>query len=163
MSLPTPTPGEIIDGAHVYPVRVHYENTDAGGIVYHTDYLNFCERARTECFRLLVGSLRALEEKQNLLIVVKTMAVEYHTPARFDDALVVRTLFHSAKGATFQMTQEIWRPADQKKCLTLSVNLVTINSSGNGSKTGTGKPVRVPDLIKDKLKTISIKSGSRPE
>ena len=81
------------DGGHVLPVRVYYEDTDVGGVVYHAAYLRFCERARSDWLRLLGihhGDLKA-DDGRALHFVVRRMECDFLCPARLDDVLEVRT------------------------------------------------------------------------
>lgn len=71
------------------PIRVYYEDTDAGGVVYHSNYLNFMERARTEWVRSLGFEQDELREKHNILFVVNHISIDYKKPARFNDQLEV--------------------------------------------------------------------------
>ena len=73
------------------PVRVYYEDTDAGGVVYYANYLKFCERARTEWLRTLGVSQQALIDEQGLAFVVRSVQADYLASARLDDALEVVT------------------------------------------------------------------------
>ena len=74
-----------------WPVRVYYEDTDAGGVVYHTNYLKFFERARTEWLRSLGYSQASLASTEGVLFTVVSLGTEYHRPARLDDQLLVRS------------------------------------------------------------------------
>ena len=73
------------------PVRVYYEDTDAGGVVYYANYLKFCERARTEWLRALGVSQQALIDEQGLAFVVRSVHADYLASARLDDALTIAT------------------------------------------------------------------------
>ena len=73
-----------------FPVRVYYEDTDAGGVVYHARYLHFFERARTEYLRTLNFSQQSLLQEQQLAFVVKTMSIDYCIPAKLDDILLLK-------------------------------------------------------------------------
>ena len=84
---------------HTHPLRVYYEDTDAGGIVYHANYLKFCERARSEWVRGLGIDQRALKASLGLIIVVRRMEVDFLRPALYDDALTVTTELRSLGGA----------------------------------------------------------------
>lgn len=92
-----------------YPIRVYYEDTDAGGVVYHARYLHFFERARTEYLRQLGFSQQILLAEMQLAFVVKTMEIDYCYPARLDDLLLVETLVEEMKGATIQFVQTLKR------------------------------------------------------
>ena len=84
------TVGEIKDNKFLFPVRVYYEDTDAGGIVYYANYLKFAERARTEYIRALgVRQQDALEAEDKFAFVVRHCEVDYQAPAVLDDELVV--------------------------------------------------------------------------
>lgn len=91
-----------------FPIRVYYENTDAGGVVYHAQYLNFFERARTEALRTLGFSQQALLAQQ-LAFVVKKIEIDYRFPARLDDLLSVETTIVALKKASMVFEQKLWR------------------------------------------------------
>jgi acyl-CoA thioester hydrolase len=93
----------------VWPVRVYYEDTDAGGVVYYANYLKFCERARTEMLRRSGFDHTSLAQEHGVMIVVRNCAVEYIAPARLDDALEVRSRVATLGGASFTIRQEIFR------------------------------------------------------
>ena len=86
--------GEIVNGVHVMPVRVYYEDTDFSGVVYHASYLRFMERGRTNYLRLLGTDQRALfdearKEAPGFAFVVRSMAIEFLAPARMSDLLEI--------------------------------------------------------------------------
>ena len=92
-----------------FPVRVYYEDTDAGGVVYpHVTYISF-ERARTEYLRTLNFSQQSLLQEQQLAFVVKTMSIDYCIPAKLDDYLIVETEITAVKGATILFEQRLVR------------------------------------------------------
>ena len=74
-----------------WPVRVYYEDTDSGGVVYHSNYLNFMERARTEWLRSLKINQQILKEEENLLFVVHQINIKFIKPAVFNDLIEVET------------------------------------------------------------------------
>jgi acyl-CoA thioester hydrolase len=90
-------------------VRVYYEDTDAGGVVYYANYLKFAERARTELMRQSGFDHTGLAREHGVMIVVRNCAVEYIAPARLDDALEVRSRVTNIGGASFTIRQEIFR------------------------------------------------------
>lgn len=90
----------MLDNGFSFPVRVYYEDTDAGGVVYHARYLHFFERARTEYLRTLNFTQQTLLEEQQLAFVVKTLAIDYCVAAKLDDLLMVETEVSEVKGAT---------------------------------------------------------------
>lgn len=92
-----------------WPVRVYYEDTDSGGVVYHSNYLNFMERARTEWLRALGFEQDRLRDEYKLLFVVHSMQLTYRLPARFNDALLIQSRLKKASGASMQFEQNIYR------------------------------------------------------
>src|SRR5437868_11428314 len=87
--LPLPDAGTLSGTTHRLPVRVYYEDTDAGGIVYHANYLRFAERARTDMLRLAGVDQIRLREDHGLVFVLYRGEIDYRRPARFDDRLLV--------------------------------------------------------------------------
>jgi acyl-CoA thioester hydrolase len=96
-------------GEFDWPVRVYYEDTDSGGVVYHSQYLNFMERARTEWLRALGFEQDQLRTENKLLFAVHSMQITYRKPARFNDALLIKSRLHKASGASMQFEQNIYR------------------------------------------------------
>ena len=96
---------------HAFPIRVYYEDTDAGGIVYYANYLKFAERARTEMLRESGVDQSRLYEEQGLLFAVRRCAADYLQPARLDDRLIVSSQLLSARGARVDLEQRVHRPA----------------------------------------------------
>ncbi len=92
-----------------WPVRVYYEDTDSGGVVYHSNYLNFMERARTEWLRALGFEQDQLRGEHALLFAVHSMQLTYRRPARFNDALLIKSRLQKASGASMQFEQNIYR------------------------------------------------------
>ena len=91
-----------------WSVRVYYEDTDAGGIVFYANYLKFFERARTEYLRALDIHQHALLQEHNALFVVKSTSVDYHAPARLDDELKLILRIEKLGRASVQFMQEAW-------------------------------------------------------
>lgn len=129
-----------------YPIRVYYEDTDAGGVVYHARYLHFFERARTEFLRQAGFSQQELFQ-QNLAFVVKRMEIDYKVPARLDDLLVVETTIVELKGAKMVFQQRLF-----KETLCLSEATVTVASVDLAKM----KPVAIPKLISNALQAVSF-------
>ncbi len=92
-----------------WPVRVYYEDTDAGGVVFYANYLKFYERARTEMLRVLGFEQDVLIEEQNILFVVKSVQIDYLKPGRFNDLLSVSAEVQQIKRASMVFHQEIKR------------------------------------------------------
>lgn len=127
-----------------FPIRVYYENTDAGGVVYHAQYLNFFERARTEYLRTLGFSQQQLLE-QNLAFVVKKIEIDYKMPARLDDLLVIDTTIVEIKKASLVFKQSLWR---EERCLSQAfVQVATVNLL-------TMKPIAMPNPIYQALQAV---------
>jgi len=98
-----------------WPVRVYYENTDAGGVVYHSNYVAFMERARTEFLRSLGVELGALEREQRVLFAVRSMKIDFRSPARLDDLLDVTVDIKDSRPASLTFLQSI-RQGDRIMC-----------------------------------------------
>ena len=98
-----------------WPVRVYYEDTDAGGVVYYANYLKFMERARTEWLRDLGFEQDSLVREQGILFAVTEVALRYLSPARFNDALVVTSQVVERRRASLQFAQTVYRE-DQALC-----------------------------------------------
>ena len=114
--------------AHQFPLRVYYSDTDAGGIVYHARYLDFAEHARTELLREVSADRPGQAELISTLrvaFVVKSLTVEYHSPAFLDDMLTVHTALEQAKRFSMVFLQEI-RRGDTTIC-TLHVRVASVN------------------------------------
>lgn len=93
----------------VWPVRVYYEDTDAGGVVYHARYLHFLERARTEWLRSIGVDQSRLKQERNLLFVVAKVSISFRRPACFDDALTVSCVLVEKRGASLRFAQALHR------------------------------------------------------
>lgn len=104
MSGSAPAPEQ---GAHCFELRVYYEDTDFGGVVYYANYLKFIERARTEWLRALGVDQTRLKAQAGLVFVVRRCAVEFRRPARLDDLLTVRTRLIKARGASLELAQAV--------------------------------------------------------
>jgi len=146
----TPTSGAFDVQDHLYPVRVYYEDTDFSGYVYHAAYVKFFERGRSEALRLMgVSHSDLLALNPPAAMVVRRMDVEYLRPAVIDDALIVRSVMRSARGARLVIDQRIERGDAVLAKVRLEVALVTI---GGGPRKLTPemavklKPWLQPDL-----------------
>ena len=116
-------------GAFTFPVRVYWEDTDAGGVVYHASYLRFMERARSEWLRAIGIDQATLIRDERLQFVVVEMQIRYHRPARFDDELQVSVLVTERGGASVTMTQEIRRgPADGELLVSATIRAACLDS-----------------------------------
>jgi acyl-CoA thioester hydrolase len=100
-----------------WPVRVYWEDTDGGGVVYYANYLKYLERARSEWLRHLGIDQAALHRDERIQFVVVEAQVRFHKPARYDDLLSVAAAVGSWKGASVSFAQEIRRPDPQGELL----------------------------------------------
>lgn len=99
-----------------WPVRVYYEDTDSGGVVYYANYLKFMERARTEWLRSLGCEQQTLCDQHHRLFVVRALNIDYHRPARLDDALQVTVAVAELRAASLVFAQQVLSTADQVLC-----------------------------------------------
>lgn len=126
-------------GQFVYPVRVYYEDTDAGGVVYHARYLHFLERARTEYLRQLSFSQERLLSEEKLAFVVRKITIDYLFPAKLDDWLRVETAIVEIKNASL-LFEQILKRNEQVLCkATVKVACVDLSKM---------KAVAIPQKIK---------------
>ncbi|MEJ1296843.1 MAG: tol-pal system-associated acyl-CoA thioesterase [Candidatus Sedimenticola sp. (ex Thyasira tokunagai)] len=100
----------------IWPVRVYYEDTDSGGVVYYANYLKFMERARTEWLRQLGFEQDELLEKEGILFAVRRVSVDYLRPARFNDELLVSASISKQGRASLTFQQEIRMADGQTLC-----------------------------------------------
>jgi acyl-CoA thioester hydrolase len=131
---------------HEFRLRVYYEDTDAGGLVYHANYLRFAERARSEALIGLGLSQVALSEKRGLLFVVRDAHLDFRAPARLEDELVVRTAVEDLRGARIEMRQDICRGG--QVLVACRVTLAGVSASGRAA--------RLPTDVREKLATLSV-------
>lgn len=110
--LPQPPSGRFAGGVHYYPVRIYFEDTDTGGIVYHANYLRFMERARSDMLRLMNIDQRGSIEGGEGVYTVARIAIDYRMPAYLDDDLIVISHVLEVGGATCRMDQRIMRGND---------------------------------------------------
>ncbi len=120
------------DADHVYRLRVYYEDTDAGGVVYYANYMKFAERGRTEFLRSLGVSQKALAEAGGPLFTVRRVEADYLSPAHLDDELDVRTKVLELSGARVAMGQVIGR--DQEDLVRMRVEIACVNASGRATR-----------------------------
>ena len=95
--------------AFTWTVRVYYEDTDAGGVVFYANYLKFFERARTEWLRSAGISQQTMTQEHGVMFVVKSTAVDYHAPARLDNELMLTVSVEKMGRASVQFIQQAWR------------------------------------------------------
>ncbi len=115
-----------------YNLKVYYEDTDFGGVVYHSNYLNYFERARSELIYSLGFSNKYFLEKYNIFIAVKTCKIDFKKPAKFEDKLTVYSIIKSYSPYTVTMNQYIKRKAET--LCDAEIKLVSISKAGKLEK-----------------------------
>ncbi|MDB9761345.1 YbgC/FadM family acyl-CoA thioesterase [Alphaproteobacteria bacterium] len=126
---------------HYNNIRVYYEDTDAGGLVYHANYLKFAERARTEMLREVRIEQLILKNDYNIQFIVKNLYIDFFKPAQLDDLLTIKSVILKVSLAKVIMEQLIY-----KKMTLLAKIDVTL-----GSINTEGKPSRLPKIVLEKL------------
>ena len=124
--------GRIAGNIHILPIRVYYEDTDFSGAVYHANYLKFCERARSDCLRLL--GIHHSEMHGTTSFVVRRIVCDFLKPALIDNLLEVETRFIEIAGARMELVQTVRRVNEKLFEAQVTVALVD----------GHGRPKRLP-------------------
>ena len=125
-----------------HKVKVYYEDTDSGGVVYYANYLKFLERARTEALFSIGFSNKKVQDTFDSLIIVKSCNIDYKKSAHLEDQLTVRSFVKSISKTSFFMHQIITK--DKEVIVEAQVHLVFVNENG--------KPVKVPEIIFNNFK-----------
>lgn len=142
-----PATGKVINGVFYYPIRVYYEDTDAGGIVYYANYLKFSERARTEFLRHLnINQQREMQENR-CGFVVRSCNIEYLASAVLDDELTVSCKISELGAAYAVVHQEIRRGEDLLSVLDVKVIYMNIE---------THRPTRIPAEFVERFKLAEV-------
>ena len=128
---------------HDNNIRVYYEDTDAGGLVYHANYLKFAERSRTEMLRKINIEQLKLKNEHNIHFVVKTLYIEFFKSAILDDLLKIKSVILKITAAKIIMEQTIYN----KMTLIAKIDVIL------GSVNIKGKPSRLPKIVLNKLNT----------
>lgn len=136
-----------VQPALVWPVRVYWEDTDAGGIVFYANYLKFFERARTEWLRSLGVGQQALREQTGGIFVVSQTDVRYHRPARLDDQLLVTVSLVETGRASLTIRQQVLLPTEPQDTVLCdgTIRVGWVDAS-------TLKPARFPSTLLDLLR-----------
>ncbi|WP_169570057.1 tol-pal system-associated acyl-CoA thioesterase [Sneathiella limimaris] len=129
---------------HLFPVTVYWEDTDAGGIVYHANYLKFTERARSDLLKILQINQQQLMAEEGHTFVVRDCHLEFLKPAVLEDQLVVKTMLSEMKGASLTMTQDVLREGET--LIKSKVRIAFLQKSG--------RPARFSPQIKDKFASV---------
>ena len=127
----------------VWPIRIYYEDTDAGGVVYHAQYLNFFERARTEWLRSLGFEQDELISEHQVIFAVRRLNIEYRLPAKFNEQLEIISTMKNIASASMVFAQVLQR-LDGKVLAEAEVHVACIDSEKL-------KPRRLPDDIKQRF------------
>ena len=125
----------------IHEVKVYYEDTDSGGVVYYSNYLKFLERARTEMIESVGLSNKKLFEEYKVLIIVKSCNIEYVSPAKLEDKIQIHSSIESFNKASFLIIQNIKK--DDNLIVKAKLKLVTVNKDG--------KPIKIPSIMEKKL------------
>jgi acyl-CoA thioester hydrolase len=123
-----------------WKVRVYYEDTDCGGVVYHAGYLRFMERARTEWLRALGFHQEQISDEQNLVFIVTAMEIQFTRPGRLDDELTVTVELTEARGASMMLEQQVVRDRDETVLCSARVRAACVEP-------GNFRPRRLPKVI----------------
>ena len=138
---------------HLWPIRVYFEDTDAGGVAYHARYLHWAERARTEALRAMGLPHQEMITRHGVFLVVRRLEVEYFKPARLDESVVVETHIRRVTGAQVLLTQVVRRDAEAEGRAgeVLAVLEVRLAAVGKGG----AKPVPLPEPWRSALRAIA--------
>ena len=124
---------------HHWPIRIYYEDSDSGGVVYHSNYLKFMERARTEWLRDFEIDQKVLKDNLNLMFVVHEIDIKFTRPAVFNDEIEVQTKLEKLGSVKIELEQKIFRSTEiltESRVVVASVNSFSM------------KPMRIPNEIK---------------
>jgi acyl-CoA thioester hydrolase len=135
------------EGQHTFrwPVRIYYEDTDGGGVVYHANYLKFFERARTEWLRSLGYAQTELRTRDGVLFVVRTVQIKYAAPARFDEQLEVVTKIAELGRSRIVFDQRLQRGGDLLTAASVEVACVASDNF---------KPVPIPATMRQHFESL---------
>ena len=124
-----------------YKLKVFYEDTDSGGVVYYANYLKFFERARTEAIAEIGLSNKKLLEEYGVFIIVKSCNIKYKKPAKLEDQIEIKSSVTSLSYKSFKMRQKAFR--ENELITDCEIHLVIVDKKG--------KPSKIPEILKKKL------------
>ena len=136
--------------AHAYALRVYYEDTDAGGVAYHANYLRSAERARDEALRDLGAPHAEMASQHGLMFMVRRVKVDYLAPAGLDDSLLVVTETRSIRAASAVLRQSVTR--DGRVLAVLDAELVCVRIAD-------GRPARIPPRWRQALARTCLEAA----
>ena len=125
-----------------HKIKVYYEDTDSGGVVYYANYLKFLERARTEALNKIGLSNLKIKDNFKALIIVKSCNIDYKKSAYLEDELTIKSYIFSITKTSFVMNQTIIK--NKIVIVSAKIQLVFVNEKG--------KPIKIPKLVVDKFK-----------
>lgn len=144
-AIPKPAEGAFAGNEHCYPIRVHTEDTDFGGVVYHANYLCFLERARSDMLRALQIDQRASFEAGQGVYAVSELRIKYRKPAKLDDDLLIISKLIDVRGASCTIEQRILRSQETIADATVKAAFVT----------PAGRPSRQPEAWVKKFEMLN--------
>jgi len=130
-----------------YRLRVYYQDTDAGGIVYHANYLNFAERARAEALRAMGVPHVEMVRQFGVMFVVRRLQIDYQRPARLDEEIRIQTRVIAVGGASATLRQDFWRDSDSLAVLEVGLGCTRLAD---------GKAVRMPEVWMARLQAAML-------
>lgn len=130
-----------------WPVRVYYEDTDSGGVVYYANYLKFMERARTERLRSLGFEQDSLRTEHGILFTVHSAQVDFHKPARFNDALEVSADISEQRRASLLFDQQVYREGESAVLCSGKIRIACVDA-------GTFRPAAIPAFVLEALTDV---------
>ncbi len=142
--------GRLDGGIHRLAIRVYYEDTDAGGIVFYANYLRYTERARTDMLRLIGITQSRLAAEDGLIFAVRRCEIDYRAPARLDDELEVRSRLTRIGGASIDAEQSIFRGGERLVDSSLAIACIGRD----------GRPCRLPSPIRTALSACVTPAGA---
>jgi acyl-CoA thioester hydrolase len=138
----------VVEPVFSWPIRVYWEDTDAGGVVYHAQYLAFLERARTEWLRAHGHGQQRLRETHDLVFAVRAMRIDFRQPARLDDALEVSVRLRQCRRASLVLAQAVHR--DGQLLVDAEVRIASLHA-------GTFRPRPIPEPLYQRLKALEAR------
>ena len=143
--------GWLVKDGHQYPMVVQFEDTDAGGIVYHSNYINFAERGRTALLRLCNIKMQDLIDRDEV-IVIRRVEIDYKRPSKMGERLIITSDEFEMTKVSLYMRQTV---ADEDGNIR-----AVLKVHGAFVSVSTGRPIRIPQDVRDKLDAISQQAAS---
>ncbi|MBC7769890.1 MAG: YbgC/FadM family acyl-CoA thioesterase [Phycisphaerales bacterium] len=138
-----PSAGRFDGRTHILPVRIYYEDTDFTGLVYHANYLRYFERGRSDFLRVAgVHHSSLLDAPEPLGFAVNRITLDFHKPARIDDALAVKTVFETTRGPRIFIAQRLEKSGETLVTAEVQVCCISL----------TGRPRKPPAVLLERLK-----------